>query len=108
VGDELPYLPENQFNLQVGLTGENWQLNLAYKYITEMSEAAGTGVELAGLMTSDSSQIDLAAWYQINAVLKIYAKLDNLTDEAKIVSRRPFGARPGKPRQFIVGAKYAF
>jgi Fe(3+) dicitrate transport protein len=108
VGDELPYLPEHQFNLQVGLTGENWQLDLAYKYITEMSEAAGTGVELAGVVTSDISQIDLAAWYQINAALKIYAKLDNLTDEAKIVSRRPFGARPGKPRQFIIGAKYAF
>jgi Fe(3+) dicitrate transport protein len=108
VGDELPYLPENQFNVQVGLTGENWQLNLAYKYIAEMSEAAGTGVELAGVMTSDISQIDLAAWYQINAALKIYAKLDNITDETNIVSRRPFGARPGKPRQFILGAKYAF
>ena len=108
IGDELPYLPENQFNLQIGLVGENWQLDLAYKYITEMSEAAGTGVELAGVVSSDISQIDLAAWYQINTALKIYAKLDNLTDEANIVSRRPFGARPGKPRQFILGAKYAF
>jgi Fe(3+) dicitrate transport protein len=108
VGDELAYLPENQFNLHVSLTGEKWQLVLAYKYITEMSEAAGTGVELAGVVTSDISQIDLAAWYQINAALKIYVKLDNLTNEANIVSRRPFGARPGKPRQFILGAKYAF
>jgi Fe(3+) dicitrate transport protein len=98
VGDELPYLPENQFNLQVSLVGENWQVDLAYKYITEMLEAAGT----------DISQIDVAAWYQINADLRIYAKLDNLTDEANIVSRRPFGARPGKPRQFVLGAKYTF
>lgn len=108
VGDELPYLPENQFNLQVGLAGENWQVDLAYKYMTEMSEASGTGVELEGVMTSDISQIDLAGWYQINDALRIYTKLDNLTDEANIVSRRPFGARPGKPRQFILGAKYAF
>jgi Fe(3+) dicitrate transport protein len=108
VGDELPYLPENQFNLQVSLVGENWQVDLAYKYITEMLEAAGTGVELAGVVTSDISQIDVAAWYQINADLRIYAKLDNLTDEANIVSRRPFGARPGKPRQFVLGAKYTF
>jgi Fe(3+) dicitrate transport protein len=107
-GDELPYLPENQFNLQIGLASENWQVNLAYKYITEMSEAAGTGVELAGVITSDLSQIDLAAWYRIDAALKIYAKLDNLTDETNIVSRRPFGVRPGKPRQFVLGAKYAF
>jgi len=107
-GDELPYLPENQFNLQVGLTGENWQVDLAYKYMTKMSEAAGTGVELEGVMTSDISQIDVAAWYQISDALRVYGKLDNLTDEANIVSRRPFGARPGKPRQFVLGAKYAF
>lgn len=107
-GDELPYLPENQFNLQIGLAGEKWQVDLAYKYITEMSEASGTGVKLEGVMTSDISQIDLAAWYQINQSLRLYSKLDNLTDEVNIVSRRPFGARPGKPRQLVLGAKYAF
>ena len=108
VGDELPYLPENQFNLQVGLAGEKWQIDLAYKYITEMSEAAGTGVELEGVVTSDINQIDLAAWYQINHALRIYSKVDNLSDAANIVSRRPFGARPNKPRQFVLGIKYAF
>ncbi len=107
-GDELPYLPENQFNLQVGVAGDKWQVDLAYKYVAEMSEASGTGVELEGVYTSSISQIDLAAWYQVNDALRIYSKLDNLTDEVEIVSRRPFGARPGKPRQFIIGAKYAF
>ena len=107
-GDELPYLPENQFNLQIGLAGEKWQVDLAYKYITKMSEAAGTGVELAGVVTSDINQVDIAAWYQVNEALRIYSKLDNLTDAANIVSRRPFGARPGKPRQLVLGAKYAF
>jgi Fe(3+) dicitrate transport protein len=107
-GDELPYLPENQFNLQIGLAGEKWQVDLAYKYITKMSEAAGTGVELSGVVTSDINQVDVAAWYQVNEALRIYSKLDNLTDAANIVSRRTFGARPGKPRQFVLGAKYAF
>lgn len=107
-GDALPYLPENQLNIQVGLAGENWQLDLAYKYMAEMSEAAGSGVELSGAMTSEIGQFDLAAWYQINDDLRVYSKLDNLTDESEIVSRRPFGARPGKPRQFVLGAKYAF
>ncbi|MDU0354016.1 TonB-dependent receptor [Paraglaciecola aquimarina] len=107
-GDELPYLPENQFTLQLGLAGEKWQVDLAFKYITEMSEASGTGVELEGVVTSDISQIDIAAWYQLNNALRLYSKLDNLTDQVNIVSRRPFGARPGKPRQFVIGAKYAF
>jgi hypothetical protein len=33
---------------------------------------------------------------------------DNLTDETVIVSRRPFGARPGKPRQATMGIKFTF
>ncbi|MEP2650513.1 MAG: TonB-dependent receptor [Paraglaciecola sp.] len=107
-GEELPYLPENQFNLQLGLVGENWRVNLSYKYISKMLEAAGTGTDLDGVSTSALSQVDVAAWYQVTNSLRIYSKLDNLTDEVQIVSRRPFGARPNKPRQFILGAKYSF
>jgi hypothetical protein len=55
-----------------------------------------------------TSHYCMAAWYQMSDGLRIYSKLDNLTDEANIVSRRPFGARPGKPRQFVLGAKYSF
>jgi len=108
VGDELPYLPEHQLSIEAGVQGENWQTSLLFKYLTEMSEAAGSNTELEGLMTDELLQIDFSAWYQINDQFKVYGKLDNVTDEEVIVSRRPFGARPGKPRQAIVGVKYSF
>jgi Fe(3+) dicitrate transport protein len=107
-GDELPYLPENQVGINIGLVSQNLQLALQYKYIAKMLEAAGKSTELEGEVTDSISQFDLSAWYQVANNARVYAKLDNLTDEINIVSRRPFGARPNKPRQFMIGVKYTF
>ncbi len=108
VGDELPYLPEHQLSVEVSLQAENWQASLLCKYVSEMSEAAGTNTELEGLFSDELTQLDFSSWYQLNDSLKVYGKIDNITDEQVIVSRRPFGARPGKPRQAIIGVKYSF
>jgi Fe(3+) dicitrate transport protein len=107
-GDELPYLPENQLSVEVALAHENWQVSLLFKYVEKMLEAAGTATELEGYYTGDIQQVDLSSWYQVNDAIRIYGKIDNLTDDTVIVSRRPFGARSGKPRQAIVGMKYTF
>ena len=47
-------------------------------------------------------------WLQINKKLRLYGKIDNVSNQQGIVSRRPFGARASKPRQLIVGVKYKF
>jgi len=73
-----------------------------------MSEAAGSNTELEGLTTDELMQVDLSSWYQVNDQIKLYGKIDNITGEEVIVSRRPFGARPGKPTQIIAGVKYSF
>lgn len=108
VGDELPYLPEHQLTVEMGLQSENWQISLLVKYISEMSETAGSKTDLKGMITDELIQLDLSSWYQVNKQIKLYGKIDNITDEEVIVSRRPFGARPGKPQQLIVGIKYSF
>lgn len=107
-GDELPYLPENQLSVEVALAHEQWQVSLLFKYVQKMLEAAGTATELEDYYTDDLTQVDFSSWYQINDSLRIYGKIDNLTDENVIVSRRPFGARSGKPRQVTAGIKYTF
>lgn len=108
-GDELPYIPENQLSLTAGLMAEDqWRVDLTYKYVDEMREAAGSNTPLEGLFTDALNQWDLSAWFQWSEHLRIYAKVDNLTDDQSIVSRRPFGARPNKPRQAIVGVKVMF
>jgi len=108
VGDELPYLPEHQLSLEVGLNGEKWRVNTLLKFVSAMKEAAGDDTELSGFETDELVQLDLSASYQLNQNIKLYGKVDNVTDELIIVSRRPFGARPNKPRQVSVGVKYEF
>ncbi|WP_448554993.1 TonB-dependent receptor family protein [Thalassotalea montiporae] len=107
-GDKLPYLPENQLSVEVAIAHENWRAALLFKHADESPEAAGTGTELEGLMTDEIQQWDFSAWYQVTDALRTYVKVDNLTDEEVIVSRRPFGARPGKPQQASIGIKYSF
>ena len=108
IGDELPYLPEHQVSLEVGLAGDNWRLVSLVKYVSAMSEAAGDNTELSGFETDEIVQMDLSASYRLNDNIKFYGKVDNVTDEISMVSRRPFGARPGKPRQISAGFKYEF
>ena len=38
----------------------------------------------------------------------VYLTVDNILDQAHVVSRRPYGVRPGKPRLAILGYKYQF
>lgn len=107
-GDELPYLPDQQVALTLGLENTNWQVNLLVKYTSEMLEASGTGVTLSGQKTDDLVVVDLSAAYDISDKSSVYLKADNLFDEIGIVSRRPYGARPSKPQMFFAGYKYRF
>jgi len=107
-GDELPYLPENQFTFTTGLVSDQWEINAMVRYIDEMKEASGQGVTLSGVTTASYAIVDLSANYNFNQYGSVYLKLDNLFDKQEIVSRRPFGARPSKPQQLQVGYQYSF
>jgi len=107
-GDSLPYMPENQWSLTTGLQGDEWKLALIIKHVDEMQEAAGSRTELEGYMTDAINQLDLSFWFDVNPSLRVYSKVDNVTDQQDVVSRRPFGARASKPRQFTVGLKVQF
>jgi len=50
----------------------------------------------------------LAASYELGRMGNVYFKLDNLLDDQEIVSRRPYGARPSKPRTAVIGYQYSF
>ena len=107
-GDELPYLPENQLAVNVGLVSDQWDVNMIVRYIGEMKEAAGEGVVLSGSTTEALTVVDMSASYNFNQYGLVYVKADNLLDTQEIVSRRPYGARPSKPQQFQIGYQYRF
>jgi len=107
-GDELPYLPEQALNLQVGIEGERWRINLAGNYIDDMRTVASQGSLPAGQRTESAFVVDLAAYYNVTDQAELFTRVENLTDEAWIASRRPAGARPGQPRMTYVGLRVKF
>ncbi|MEM1153991.1 MAG: TonB-dependent receptor [Pseudomonadota bacterium] len=105
-GDELPYTPDHQARVQIGLQGIQWSTNLAVRYISEMREVPGSGGYPEGESTDDYTIVDLAATYELSEQLAFRFIVENIADEEVIVSRRPFGARPNLPRQFKLGVSY--
>ena len=107
-GDRMPYIPLHQFSLESGVTKNRASLVAAVKYISEMNEASGTGVPLSGLQTQELLTLDFSFKYEISQGLAVQVIAQNLSDERRIVSRRPYGARPNAPRMIKAGVSYRF
>ncbi|MCG8382947.1 MAG: TonB-dependent receptor [Gammaproteobacteria bacterium] len=108
VGDELPYLPEHQLTLKAGVSRHQWRGAVAFTYVAEMRTSAGTGEPADNERTDQQTIVDLTLDYQLTNRSQIYFSADNLFDDEAIVARRPFGARPGKPRTLSMGYKMNF
>ena len=73
-----------------------------------MRDAAGQGPIADREKIPAYAVLDLAADAQISEFAMVYVTINNLTNARYMVSRRPFGARPGRPFQAMVGAKLRF
>ena len=107
-GDQLPYMPEHRASASIGLGQDDWDMNLRLSYLSEQREQAGDGGPLAGAVLESYSVIDASAHYYLPKEQQVYVRIDNLLDEDHMISRRPFGARPGIERSLVVGYKVAF
>ncbi len=104
-GDPLPYVPRHQLNGQLGVQWSAVQVSLAGKYqAVSYDQAIPVGRE----ELPSSLIFDGAGSYFVTEQTELYANVDNLTDVKNLVSFRPFGARPGKPRSFVGGVKARF
>jgi Fe(3+) dicitrate transport protein len=104
-GDSIPYIPENQGQVSLGLEGSNWSAYVNGVYV----DAVCVKASCAAFEKTDSSfTVDISANYQVSDALKLFARIENLTDVQNIVSRQPYGARPNKTQTFSVGAQYSF
>lgn len=107
-GDELPYIPESQGRLQVGVRSANWSSDLALRYIDEMREIAGSGDFVAGEYLEALMTVDWSSEYRFENGLSVKLVVENLADKQQIVSRRPLAARPNHPRMARLGIAYRF
>ncbi|MCP5093240.1 MAG: TonB-dependent receptor [Gammaproteobacteria bacterium] len=106
VGDELPYVPEHQFQVSVGLLAETWHVNVAASYVGKMRTKAGQGAFKPLESMDDHVVWDAIASWQLSPRLGSYVKVDNLLDETYVAARRPAGVRPGLPRTAYLGLTF--
>ncbi|MBX2859422.1 MAG: TonB-dependent receptor [Cellvibrionaceae bacterium] len=106
-GDELPYLPQHVGRLQLGVQASDWDAYLAFNYTSEMRDEAGQGSIDSVLHSEALSTVDLSVIWQASSRLLLQSSVDNVFDEQVIVSWRPFGARPNRPRTLRLRLRYA-
>jgi Fe(3+) dicitrate transport protein len=109
-GDELPYVPEHQVTASIGARYDTGYgevgTTTTFSYVGEMRDVAGKGSIPANERIPDHFVADLATHWDFSECGRLYLTIDNLGDNEYIVSRRPFGARPGLPFQVMGGVKY--
>lgn len=103
VGDEVPYVPNHQFYVSAGVNGERWGVTADLNYVAETRGLPGQGVIPALELIDARTIVDLAAHYEIKEGVRLRLKVENLLDNEYVASRRPYGARPGKPREIFGG-----
>ena len=87
-------------------------MNVSGTFVDSMREIAGrediAEERDAGKATDAYFLLDLSLSAKPISWLTLYVNGRNLTNQAYIVSRRPFGARPGAPLSVQGGAKVEF
>ncbi len=107
-GDRLPYMPKHKLNLNLGLAHKAWEGTANISYTGKQLEQSGSGGPLEGSSVAAYTVVDLAGRWDFKTLHALYLKIDNVLDKTYLLSRRPFGARPGKPQTFGLGYKYTF
>lgn len=105
VGDPVPYIPEWQAQLSVGVQKRKWSLFTNFHYLGKMADQA---VLDDRQIVPERLVIGLSTAYKWNDELRLRFRVDNLTNERFIASFRPFGARPGRPTMALLGVDYTF
>ena len=107
-GDELPYVPAHQITLNAGVEAEHWGANVLLNTVSETRNVAGSGDIAAKDLIGGRTLVDMSAYYQLKDGIRLKLKAENIFDETYIAARRPYGLRPGKPREIFAGISLDF
>jgi Fe(3+) dicitrate transport protein len=107
-GDELPYVPENQVYLSMGVEHPKWAANVGARWLDDTRAVAGQGAIPEEELIESSLVFDASGEYEIFKATRAFLTVNNIFDEEYVASRRPAGARPGLPQTFLTGLKVKF
>lgn len=108
VGDEIPYVPGTQLTLSAGFIADVWGINTSLNYVSEARDVPGQGTIPANQRVDGRTIVDLATYYDLTNGIRLHLKADNLFDNTYLAGRRPYGLRPGKPREIFAGISLSF
>jgi Fe(3+) dicitrate transport protein len=108
VGDHLPYVPEHQASFRVGARWRMLSLDANALYVGVMRDEASRGPQPRELLTDEQFYLDAVARVEVYEGVSLYVRAENLLDARPVVSRRPFGARTGRPLLVQAGLEAAF
>ena len=103
VGNELPYMPDLQFNLRLGVEFEKTSVFLNFRYSDE------SYVDAANISKIGKSGIlDMSTFHNLTDSAQLFGKITNLTDEVYTLGHLPDGYRVGAPQAVCIGLKFDF
>ncbi|WP_150050640.1 MULTISPECIES: TonB-dependent receptor family protein [Methylomonas] len=106
VGNKIPYIPDFTLSFGSGLHFQRWGMEVAANYVSEtFTSANNTESQINGIGRVDSRYgktdeyviLDVSAYYKVAKGVKILGGVQNAGNEEYIVSRQPYGPRPGMP-----------
>ncbi len=104
-GDPIPYIPEHQFNLGIGIEKNRWAAYISANYVGSVCVRASCD---AFEKTDKALTIDLSGYFDINESVTLFGKIVNLGDEENMMGRHPYGARPNIARTATLGLRLHF
>lgn len=108
VGDEIPYIPRNQWLLSIGMEHRKLGMYLNSRYNGQLRTQAGQGAIPNNALVKSFFVMDFAANYQISTHFTLTCNLLNILNNKYAVSRVPAGLRPGMPFAANAGASFDF
>ena len=107
-GDELPYVAKHQLTLSAGLEAGVWGINGVLNSVSKVRNSAGQGPIPLAEAVGPRTILDLAGYYDLSDSIKLKLKVENAFDTEYVAARRPYGLRPGKPREVFAGIALDF
>jgi Fe(3+) dicitrate transport protein len=107
-GDQFPYLPEQQINLNLGLEHARFRVFLQGRYANSARIRPGQGDISVANLIDPAFLIDAGAHLLLTREISIQIRAQNIGQSTYLVAARPAGWRPGMPFNFQVGLKATF
>jgi len=106
-GDSLAYVPEHRGAASFGLVHALGGVQVSVSAQTAMRDLPGQGELTEQDSVPAMMSVDVNAQLRISRHAQLYVTLTNITNEAHMLSRRPYGARPVRPFHAMAGLKLA-